>query len=77
MHDGYTLLDISLQISYLRVSRLPLSELEELDGVGGGGGGCAGGVSSLGEVGGLGSGVVNLTLLTLGCSSVDLLALGG
>ena len=57
------------------MSRLPLSELEELDGVGGGGG--AGGVSSLGEVGGLGSGVVNLTLLTLGCSSVDLLALGG
>ena len=56
------------------MSRLPLSELEEVDGVGGGG---AGGVSSLGEVGGLGSGVVNLTLLTLGCSSVDLLALGG
>ena len=57
------------------MSRLPLSELEELDGGGGGRG--AGGVSSLGEVGGLGSGVVNLTLLTLGCSSVDLLALGG
>ena len=59
------------------MSRLPLSELEELDGVGGGGGGGAGGVSSLGEVGGLSSGVVNLILLTLGCSSVDLLALGG
>ena len=44
-------------------------EVEVVDG--------AGGVSSLGEVGGLGSGVVNLTLLTLGCSSVDLLALGG
>ena len=40
------------------------------------GGGGAGGVSSLGEVGGLGSGVVNVTLLTLVCSSVDLLALG-
>ena len=59
------------------MGRLPLSELEELDGVGGGGGGGTGGVSSLGEVSGLGSGVVNLTLLTLGCSSVDLLALGG
>ena len=59
------------------MSRLPLSELEELNGVGGGGGGGAGGVSSLGEVGGLGSGVVNLNLLTLGCSSLDLLALGG
>ena len=51
------------------MSRLPLSELEELDGG-------VGGVSSLGEVGGLGSGVVNLTLLTLGCSSVDLLGFG-